>query len=330
MVGRTVQLNKHPYTILGVAPPEFRGTELLLQPRFLGADGRPGAGGRAERSGAARHPRHLAGGTSEAGVTPAQADCRFELYRCYSGEDLSERRRQATFSLARPGLLGDMLGRPVRAFRCRADVAGGVDSAGGLREPGQPVCRARRGPVQRDCSAAGAGIEPQTHSAATVDGGGAGLARWEELPGLLGSVVLLRWLSVWQPVSDFPDQCACESGCECVWSRAAAGPGEWISFRHRSGAAGAAGQSLSDRQIGIDRHGRAAVYGARPAAGCADRGLRGAGDFFAGCGAGTGALAAQQFRLSAAERDAGRHRSGHGRIQRRPGTGHAAAHARCP
>src|SRR5271163_1500757 len=31
-VGRTVQINKHPYTIAGVAPPDFRGTELFFAP----------------------------------------------------------------------------------------------------------------------------------------------------------------------------------------------------------------------------------------------------------------------------------------------------------
>jgi hypothetical protein len=37
VVGRTVQLNKHPFTILGVAPPEFHGTIALCFFRFLGA-----------------------------------------------------------------------------------------------------------------------------------------------------------------------------------------------------------------------------------------------------------------------------------------------------
>lgn len=31
-VGRTVQINKHPFTIIGVAPPDFRGTELFFAP----------------------------------------------------------------------------------------------------------------------------------------------------------------------------------------------------------------------------------------------------------------------------------------------------------
>src|SRR5438552_1330653 len=35
VVGRTVLLNKHPFTIIGVAPPEFRGTLLFFPPEFF-------------------------------------------------------------------------------------------------------------------------------------------------------------------------------------------------------------------------------------------------------------------------------------------------------
>jgi len=34
VVGRVVQLNKHPFTIVGVAPPEFQGTLLFYSPDF--------------------------------------------------------------------------------------------------------------------------------------------------------------------------------------------------------------------------------------------------------------------------------------------------------
>ena len=34
VVGRVVQVNKHPFTILGVAPPEFNGTLLFFFPDF--------------------------------------------------------------------------------------------------------------------------------------------------------------------------------------------------------------------------------------------------------------------------------------------------------
>ncbi len=35
VVGRTVQVNKHPFTILGVAPPNFRGTIVFISPSFF-------------------------------------------------------------------------------------------------------------------------------------------------------------------------------------------------------------------------------------------------------------------------------------------------------
>ena len=34
LVGRVVEINKHPFTILGVAPPSFQGTLLFLSPDF--------------------------------------------------------------------------------------------------------------------------------------------------------------------------------------------------------------------------------------------------------------------------------------------------------
>src|SRR5262249_22935843 len=35
VVGRVVQLNKHPFTIIGVTPPDFRGTLVFLAPDFF-------------------------------------------------------------------------------------------------------------------------------------------------------------------------------------------------------------------------------------------------------------------------------------------------------
>ena len=34
-MGRAVQLNKHPFTIVGVAPPEFHGTLMFFSPDFF-------------------------------------------------------------------------------------------------------------------------------------------------------------------------------------------------------------------------------------------------------------------------------------------------------
>src|SRR5438876_426858 len=35
VLGRVVQLNKHPFTIIGVAPPQFRGTLVFFSPNFF-------------------------------------------------------------------------------------------------------------------------------------------------------------------------------------------------------------------------------------------------------------------------------------------------------
>src|SRR5262249_39161903 len=35
VIGRAVRVNKHPFTIIGVAPPEFRGTLLIANPDFF-------------------------------------------------------------------------------------------------------------------------------------------------------------------------------------------------------------------------------------------------------------------------------------------------------
>ena len=35
VIGRIVRLNNHPFTIIGVAPPEFQGTLLFISPSFF-------------------------------------------------------------------------------------------------------------------------------------------------------------------------------------------------------------------------------------------------------------------------------------------------------
>ena len=50
------------------------------------------------------------------GVTPAQATADLDSIGCVPREELSQRRRPDDFSLARPGLAGDLLGGPMKGF----------------------------------------------------------------------------------------------------------------------------------------------------------------------------------------------------------------------
>lgn len=116
VIGRTVQLNRFPYTILGVAPPTFRSTEIFFSPGLWTpiVNQQQIEGINLMQSRGARGIWII--GHLRQGVTPAQASADLKniggvLSKTYPGDDDG-----ITFSLARPGLLGDMLGGPVRAF----------------------------------------------------------------------------------------------------------------------------------------------------------------------------------------------------------------------
>ena len=118
IVGRVVQLNKHPFTILGVAPPEFHGTLIVLQSRFLCADREPGqlAERRSDLNARGNRWIFMTAGTSQAGSDAGAGDRRSELDWRVSGKDLSQGRWQDDLYPGAPRLYGDYLGRPVQAF----------------------------------------------------------------------------------------------------------------------------------------------------------------------------------------------------------------------
>jgi predicted permease len=115
-VGRTVQINKHPYAIAGVAPPGFRGTELFFAPDlFAPLVDLPQMGGWDPLE--ARGDRftwvigHLKPGVTPAAATSDLNTIAASLAKSYPRED-----EGLSFGLSRPGLVGNTLGQPARAF----------------------------------------------------------------------------------------------------------------------------------------------------------------------------------------------------------------------
>ena len=125
--------------------------------------------------------------------------------------------------------------------------------------------------------------------------------------GLAGGVVILRFLSTWQPIPDTPINVPVNPDA-----------GTYIVALVLALASGLLFGMVPVRQVmradpwQVIRTGAAsvaraaAVHAARCSAGGADCDLRGAGDVVAGGGARTGAIDAQQFWICAAERDARR------------------------
>jgi predicted permease len=204
VVGRTVQLNKHPFTILGVAPREFRGTLVFVFPDFWvplvnqeQVEGVNVLNARGNR-GILMVLGHL-----KTGVTPAQAVADLNSIGSYLEKTYPKDDGQMTFSLTRPGLTGDWLGRPLRAFLTGLMLLAGLILLAACANLGS-LFAARAADRSRELAlrlALGSGplrILRQLFTEAVLISliGGA--------VGLWGSVWLLRGLSVWEPLPTAP------------------------------------------------------------------------------------------------------------------------------
>ena len=117
VVGRVIQLSKHPYTIVGVAPPEFHGTILFFHPDvFVPIVDQEQIKGVNDLNERGKRFVFMVMGHLKAGVTPAQANADLNSVGAYLEKTYPKDDAQRTFILVRPSLYGDYLGRPVRAF----------------------------------------------------------------------------------------------------------------------------------------------------------------------------------------------------------------------
>lgn len=117
IVGKTIRINRQPYSVLGVASAEFHGTELFYWPDIwvpMMMEAQIEIGNAWLESRGTSNTWIV--GRLKPGVSPGQATADLnsigaDLARQYPSVDES-----LSFTLARPGLIGDALGRPTRAF----------------------------------------------------------------------------------------------------------------------------------------------------------------------------------------------------------------------
>ncbi len=203
VVGRTVQLNKHPFTVLGVAAPDFRGTELFFAPALwvpmVDQEQIEGYNGLNQRTG-----RSLwLIGRVKRGVTAEQAEADLHsiatfLTRTYPKDDDG-----LSFSLARPGLLGNLLGRPVRAFVAGLMLLAGLILLAACANLGS-LFAARAADRSREIALRLALGSTRRHVLRQLLTEAILVALLGGVLGIAGSVVLLRGLSAWQPLSTIP------------------------------------------------------------------------------------------------------------------------------
>ena len=203
VVGRAVNISKHPFTIVGVAPPAFRGTELFFAPdMWLPLVDLAEVGGWDPIDDRGSHFTWILGHLKP-GVTPAAATSDLNRIAATLAKTYPRDDEGLKFSLARPGLVGDTLGQPARAF-----MAGVMGLAAlillaacanlGSLFAARVADRSREIAVRMALGSRRKLILRQlfTESLFVSFCGG--------VLGIAGAVVILRVLSVWRPIPDIP------------------------------------------------------------------------------------------------------------------------------
>ena len=204
VVGRTVGINKHPFTILGVAPLGFHGTLLFGAPDFFvpmvnqeQVEGSNTLNARGNRW------VFMVMGHLKPGVTPAQAIADLNSIGAYFGKNYPKDDGQMTFTLARPSLYGDYLGRPIRAFVTALMLLAGLILLAACANLGSLFAarasdRAREIALRLALGSSRLRVLRQLFTEAIL------LSLMGGAVGLWGSVMLLGWLRAWQPVPRYP------------------------------------------------------------------------------------------------------------------------------
>src|SRR5580658_3020309 len=204
VVGRTVQLSKHPFTILGVAPPQFHGTLLFYSPDFfvpmVNAEQVDGANFLNARG--ARWVFEVLGHLKP-GVSPAQATADLNAVGYYLGKTYPKDDGPTSFSLVSPGLHGDFFAPAMRAFLAGLMLLAGLILLAACANLGS-LFAARAADRGREVAlrlALGSSRKRILRGVFTeallisLTGGAVGLT---------GSIALLRELSTWHPAPEFP------------------------------------------------------------------------------------------------------------------------------
>jgi predicted permease len=202
VVGRVVRLNKHPFTILGVAPQDFHGTLLFFNPDLFIPIESPLVPAN-DLTARGNHWVFETMGHLKPGVTPAQAVADLNSIGTQLEKTYPKDERKMTFALVRPNLYGDFLGRPVRAFMAALMLLAGLILLAACANLGS-LFAARAADRSREVAlrlALGSSRKRILRGLFTeavlisLLGGAAGLS---------GSIVLLRAMSAWQPFPRWP------------------------------------------------------------------------------------------------------------------------------
>jgi predicted permease len=202
VVGRIVQLDKHPFTIIGVAPPKFQGTIMFLAPDFFmpivneEQMGAPSVSTRATEHGVFEALGHL-----KPGVTTAQAMTDVDGVNGYLEKTYPRQIVHHGTELSREGLTS--FGPAVRAFVAGLMVLAALILLAACANLGslfaaRAADRSREVALRLALGSSRKRILRGLLAEAMLISFAGGAA------GLLVSFMLLRRMSIWQPIPAVP------------------------------------------------------------------------------------------------------------------------------
>ena len=204
MVGRVVQLNKHPFTVIGIAPAGFHGTLLFANPDFfVPMVNEEQVEGRNVLNERGTGWIYLALGHLKQGITPARAVEDLNSIGSWLQTSYPKEHGKFRYSLSRPSLYGDYLGRRVEMFLTGLLALAGLILLAACANLGN-LFAARAADRSRDIALRLALGAKRTRILRTLFTEAALISLAGGAVGLWGSVALLRMLSAWQPVPRYP------------------------------------------------------------------------------------------------------------------------------
>jgi predicted permease len=204
VIGRVVEVNKHPFTILGVAPPAFEGTLLFFFPDFWAPmveqeqiQGLKVLDARGE------HDLFMVMGHVKPGMSPAQAIADLNSIGSYLEKTYPKTDADMKFLLARPSLVGDALGPAVKGFMTGMMLLAGLILLAACANLGS-LFAARAADRSRELALRLALGSTRRRVLRGVLTEALLISLLGGALGLMASVALLRALSAWHPIPQYP------------------------------------------------------------------------------------------------------------------------------
>lgn len=203
VIGRVVRLDKHPFTIIGVAPPDLHGALIFLDPNIYVPITEHTQFGAEDMNDRGNRWIFMTMGRLKPGVTTGQATADLNAIGAGLEKMYPKQIGKMTFSLASPSFYGDHLGKPVTAFMAglmslaglillaACANLGSLFSARATDRSKEVALRLALGSNRRRILR---GLFTEAVLVSLLGG----------TIGLLGSVALLRALSAWNPFPRWP------------------------------------------------------------------------------------------------------------------------------